>query len=147
MPLPRLTWSALAWRHAGPWPRKISVTSSVRRSSCPSPSATSTACGLQEGSRAFLALIGQDLHERDPRGIIDADMDKLPTDALVPVDRAGISSGDAMAHRADATELFDIEMDEFARCLAFVTPDRFGRLQRTELVQPQPAQNTAHGGR
>src|SRR6202162_5515019 len=28
---PRLIWPALAWRHAGPWPRKISATSSTVR--------------------------------------------------------------------------------------------------------------------
>src|SRR6202051_5139103 len=28
---PRLTWPALARRHAGPWPRKMSATSSVGR--------------------------------------------------------------------------------------------------------------------
>src|SRR3989442_16039292 len=28
---PRLTWPALARRHAGPWPRKISATSSAGR--------------------------------------------------------------------------------------------------------------------
>ncbi len=28
---PRLTWPALAWRHAGPWSRKISATSKAGR--------------------------------------------------------------------------------------------------------------------
>ena len=65
-------------------------------------------------------------------------MDELPTDAVVTVDRARISPGDAVAHRADSAELFDIEMDELARMLAFITPYRFGRLQGTELVQSQP---------
>ena len=31
---PRLTWPALARRHAGPWPRKMSATSSVGRDIC-----------------------------------------------------------------------------------------------------------------
>src|SRR5262249_60384164 len=70
-------------------------------------------------------------------------MDKLPTDAGVAIERAGISAGDAMTHGADAAELFDIEMDELAWFFAFITPDRFGRLQGTKLVQPQPTQNTA----
>src|SRR6266540_6608931 len=55
-----------------------------------------------------------------------------------PLPRARISPGDAVAHRADSAELFDIEMDELARMLAFITPYRFGRLQGTELVQSQP---------
>jgi hypothetical protein len=64
----------------------------------------------------------------------------------VTVDGARISSGDAVPDGADPAELFDIEMDEFARMLAFIAPDRFGRLQGTELVQAEPTQNTADGG-
>jgi hypothetical protein len=45
-----------------------------------------------------------------------------------------------MSHGADPAELFDIEMDELA------TPDRFGRLQGTQFIQPQPTQNTADCG-
>jgi len=57
------------------------------------------------------------LHERDPRSIVDADMDELPTDAVVTVDGARISSGDVVPDGADPAELFDIEMDELARML------------------------------
>src|SRR5208283_3246838 len=102
--------------------------------------------GLQEGDSTLFALIGQYLHERDPRSIVDADMDELPTDAVVTVDGARISSGDAVPDGANPAELFDIEMDELARMLAFIAPDRFGRLQGTELVQAEPTQNTADGG-
>jgi hypothetical protein len=50
-----------------------------------------------------------------------------------------------MTHGADPAELFDIQMDQLARLLAFIAPDRFGQLKRTELVQPQPAKNAANG--
>jgi hypothetical protein len=53
---------------------------------------------------------------------------------------------DAVPHRTDATELLDIEVDELARILAFIAPDRFGRLQGIELIQSQPTQNTTDGG-
>jgi hypothetical protein len=56
-------------------------------------------------------------------------MDELPTDAMVTVDRAGISPSDAIAHRADPIELLDIEMDEFTWLLAFITPDWLGSLE------------------
>jgi hypothetical protein len=56
---------------------------------------------FREDDRTFLALISEDLHKRDPGGIVDTDMDELPTDAMVTVDRAGISPSDVMAHRAD----------------------------------------------
>jgi len=62
---------------------------------------------LQEGDSTLFALIGQHLHERDPRGIVDANMNELPPDAVVTVDGAGISSGDAVPDGADAAELFD----------------------------------------
>ena len=96
--------------------------------------------GLQEGDRTLLALIGHDLNEGDPRGIVDADMDELPTDTVVTIDRARISPGDAMPHRTDPAELFDIEMDELTRMLAFITPDRFtgaaDAAGRSDLANP-----------
>ena len=42
--------------------------------------------GLQEGNSTLFALIGHDLHERDLGGIVDADVDELPTDAMVTVE-------------------------------------------------------------
>ncbi len=72
-------------------------------------------------------------------------MDELPTDADMTVDDASSSSGNAVPDGADAAELFDIEMDEFARVLTFIATDRFGRLQGAQLVQSEPSQNAADG--
>jgi hypothetical protein len=66
-------------------------------------------------------LIGHDLHEGDARGIVDADMDELPPDPAVTINRSRISSGDTVPDGADAAELFDVEVDEFARVLALIT--------------------------
>ena len=44
----RLTWPALAERHAAPWSRKISATSSAGRG---------TAAGRYAGGRAFLPFL------------------------------------------------------------------------------------------
>src|SRR5262249_9734894 len=65
---------------------------------------------------------------------------------MMAVDRARMSTGNAMAHGADPAELFDIQMDELAWVLAFIAMDRFGRLQGIELVQAELAQNAADGG-
>ena len=92
--------------------------------------------GLKEGDGALLALVGHDLHERDARSIVDADMDELPADAVVAVDHARPPSGDAVPDTADPAELLDVDMDEFARVLALITPDRFG--SSPQFVQPQP---------
>ena len=48
------------------------------------------------------------------------------------VDDASSASSDAMPDGADFAEFFDIEVDEFARLLAFVAPNRFSRLQGTQ---------------
>jgi hypothetical protein len=42
-------------------------------------------------------------------------MNELPADAVVTVNRARISAGNAMSYRADPTELFDIKVDKLAR--------------------------------
>jgi len=52
-----------------------------------------------------------------------------------------------MADGADAAELFDIEMDELPRVLAFITPDRVGRLQGTQLIKPTPFEDATDGRR
>src|SRR5215211_6948431 len=72
-------------------------------------------------------------------------MDVLPTDAEVAIDHARLSSSDAVPHGADAAELLDVDVDELARVVALVAPDRFGRLQGTELVQAEPTQDAADG--
>lgn len=41
-------------------------------------------------------------------------MDVLPADAEVTIDHAGLSACDAMLNGADATELFGVEIDQFA---------------------------------
>ena len=43
-------------------------------------------------------------------------------------------------------ELFDVDVDQLAGTLALIAADRFGRLQRTELVEPTPLQDAADGG-
>ena len=72
-------------------------------------------------------------------------MDELPADAVVTVDCARISPGDAMSDRANSAELLDIDVDELTRLLAFIAPDRFSRLQGAQLIQPQPTLNAANG--
>ena len=52
---------------------------------------------FQEGDCALLFLVGHDLGEGDARGIIDADMDKFPAEALAaaaPVALAAAIAGD-----------------------------------------------------
>src|SRR5205085_4394750 len=55
---------------------------------------------LEEGDSASLFLVLHDLAERDPGGIVDADMDKLPSDSFAARAQIALAStiaGDAMA--------------------------------------------------
>jgi hypothetical protein len=99
-----------------------------------------------KSDRAFFALIDHDLHEGDARYIVDAAVDVLPPDAEVTIDHAGLSACDAMPKGADSAELLDVDVDKLARVATFIAPDRFGRLEGTQFVQPEPALNTADGG-
>ena len=92
--------------------------------------------GLEEGDGALLALIRHDLDEGDARGIVDADMDVLPTDAAAVALSPAIA-GDAVADAVDPSELFDVDMDQFAGMFALVAADWFGRLQGCSLLSPR----------
>ena len=84
------------------------------------------------GDGAWGFLIGVDLGERDARGVIDADMDELPTASRARttwVVLAGPITGDAMADALEAAELLDVEMDHAAWMLMLVAPGRLWRLE------------------
>ena len=63
----------------------------------------------------FLALVWQDFAVGEPAGVIDADVQALPADPVMPIDCAGAASGDAMANALDASELLGVDMDQLAR--------------------------------
>ena len=96
--------------------------------------------------RRSLCADGLDLHESNPRSIVNADMDVLPTDAEVAIDHAGLSAGDAMPHRANAAELLDVDVDELTRVFALIAPNRFSGFQGIQLIQAEPPQNTTDSG-
>ena len=62
------------------------------------------------------------------------------------VDRARMSSGNAVSDGADTAELLDVDVDELTWGLALIAPNRFRGLQGTQLIQAEPTQNTADGG-
>src|SRR5262245_45176983 len=77
---------------------------------------------LEEGDRAFLALVGQDLGEGEARGVVDADVEEVPADAAFP---AAPVTDDAVADAVDPAQLLDVDVDELAGPLALVA-DRLG---------------------
>src|SRR5215469_15778915 len=66
--------------------------------------------------------------------------------AVMPIDRTGPASGDAVAHTRDTPELLGVEVDQLARALALVAHHRRLVIQRRQPVQAQPAQNPADRG-
>src|SRR5438034_7227260 len=95
---------------------------------------------FEESDSTLLFLVGQDLREGDAGSVVDADMDELPAGA------AGLAllriTGDAMADLAEAAELLDVDVDHLAGVLAFVAPDRFGRLDVAQPRQPGDRKST-----
>src|SRR5215469_16777112 len=63
----------------------------------------------------FLALVRQHFAVGEPAGVIDADVQALPADPVMPIDRAGAASGDAVANALDAAELLGVHMNQLAR--------------------------------
>ena len=94
------------------------------------------------GDLTLFALICRDFHESNPRGIVDADVDVFPTDAETAINHAGLAAGYPMPYGADPTELLDVG----AWVFALIAPDRFSRLQSTQLAQATSTQDTAHSG-
>jgi hypothetical protein len=80
------------------------------------------------------------------RGIVDADVDELPVDATVLALACAVA-GDAVPYLVELAELFDVDVDEFARPIALVTPRRLSRLQGAQAVEAEPLEDAADGGR
>src|SRR5215212_3710611 len=102
--------------------------------------------GLEEGDRALLLLVREDLREGHPGGIVDADVDELPPDAPA-LALIGSIAGDAMADPVEAAELFDIDVDQFAGMLAFVAADRRGGFERLDAVEVEAPEDAADRSR
>src|SRR6516165_2751188 len=101
---------------------------------------------LQEGDRATRLLVGHDLAEADARVVVDREVDELPAGVLVPT--ALSNAGDPVAGTLEAAELFDVDVDQLARPLAFITANRSLRLERAQPVEAQSLENaTDRGGR
>jgi hypothetical protein len=91
------------------------------------------AAALEPGDRAFEeacggggSFIGEYLGVGEAGSVVDGDVDELPTDAASVV---ATVTGDAMADATDASELFDIHVDELAGVLSLVTADGFFGVQ------------------
>ena len=100
---------------------------------------------LEEGNRAGLALVGQDLGVGQARGVIDGDVQVFPADAAVAVDHAGAAAGDAVADAGDPAELLGVDVDQLTGALALVAHHRYGRIEALEAAETEATQDAADG--
>ena len=72
----------------------------------------------QEASCGLFALVGQDLGIGEARGIIDTDVEELPSRASSALTVIAV---DAVTNPLDASELLDVEVDKLPGMLALIT--------------------------
>jgi hypothetical protein len=101
--------------------------------------------GFQEGDSAAFAFVFLDLGIGDARGVVDADMDVLPTHAPA-VALSSTITGDAMSYVVEPAEFLDVDMDELAGMFTLVTAHRLGRFQRGQPIEAQTPQNATDRG-
>src|SRR5262245_44610811 len=73
-------------------------------------------------------------------------MDELPTDTVVTIYRARMSSSKAESYTVETTDLLVNDVNKLTWRLTCIAPNRCRRLQGTQLIQAEPTQNTADGG-
>jgi hypothetical protein len=101
--------------------------------------------GLEEGDGAGLALSLHDAAEGDAGGIVDGDMDELPSGlSIAPLLAA--HSPDPMTGSAESAELFDVDVDQLAGPLALVSARRLCRLEGAQAIEAQTLEDAADGG-
>ena len=66
-------------------------------------------------------------------------MQSFPADAVMAIDCAPRSAGDAMPDPPDAPELFAVDMDQLAGPLTLIAHHHWFRFERGELAQAQAA--------
>src|SRR5580704_5403101 len=89
----------------------------------------------EEGNGVFLLLVRQELGVGQARGVVDTDVQRLPTDAVVAVDGSAAAPGDAVANALDAAEFLGVAVQEFARPLTLIAYDGRHRIERLQSSQ------------
>src|SRR5271165_1225168 len=97
----------------------------------------------QEFAGGDSLFVWQQGGEGDAGVVIDGDIEELPSGATGFV--LGIS-GEAMAGFGDASQLFDVAMQQVSRGGMLVTKDGNGWLQRASGVESQAGEDAADGG-
>jgi len=98
---------------------------------------------LQEPDCGEGLFVVEDLDVGEAGGVVDGDVDELPAHTPVAV-VSFASAGDAVARNVEATELFDVDVDQLTRVAPAVTVGGLGWLESPQPVQSQSLQDRAH---
>src|ERR1700677_4938121 len=98
---------------------------------------------VEEAAEGVVSLVGEDLSEGETGTVVDGDMDVLVACAASLV--AAVAS-DPVAGVDDASELFDLDVEQLARELALVTHDGLGRFKGRETGEAVTCQDARDGG-
>src|SRR5215831_12678646 len=71
-------------------------------------------------------------------------MQALPTDAVIAIDRARLTPGDAVTNAPDPAEFLDVQMQQFARTRSLIAHDRDRRIERLQAIEAEPTQDLGH---
>jgi hypothetical protein len=96
----------------------------------------------RNGTALSLRSSDSTLAVRQPRGVIDTDVDVFPA-GTAPVVAA--IAGDPVSDRLDPAELLDVDRDQLTRPLALVAHCRRLGFERAEPAEPEATQNFARG--
>ena len=97
----------------------------------------------KEAARRDSLFVREHGGEGDARVVVDGDVKKLPARAPGFVLRV---AGDAMTRFADTRQFLDVDVQQVAGSRVFITHDGNRGLEHAHFVQPQPGQDTTHGG-
>src|SRR5215212_6949881 len=95
----------------------------------------------EEAGRGRALLVGEHLDVGEPGGVVDGDVDELPTDPAAPRSAVAV---DAVAGTADLAQLLDVDVNELARTRPLVAVGPLVRLQPRQPAQPVAADDRAH---
>lgn len=97
----------------------------------------------QDADRGGLLLVGQHLHVRQPRGVIDRHADLLVASATGTAPTA--VAGDPVANSLEPSQLLGVHMEHVARLLPLVPLHRNLGVQVSQAAKAQRLHHPSHG--
>src|SRR6478752_1643276 len=100
---------------------------------------------FEEGDRTLLLLVGENLGEGEPGGVVDANVDELPAGAA----RLALlwAASDAVTDAFEAAEFLDVDVDQLAGMFPLVAAHWLGGLKGLNAIETKAFEDAADGCR